>query len=457
MSVTKESQKGSNKSNNKNKRGKLYYSFQAISMVPLLIYGIVVIIFSSASFKHSMQEQVYAELKNVASLVDTLLDTAYPGDYTLVGDEALSLYKGDTNITSDYTLIDGIRERTGMDVTLFYQDTRILTTIKNWEGQRIIGTQAPGQVLTDVLQEGRSCFYDNVIIRETTYFGYYAPLYNSDEQITGILFVGKPAAEVNSQVNRALSPIVIVGLLTLALVCLFSVYYAGTFLKALYGLKSFFSQVATGNLSEELDPAVLKRGDELTELGRSALSMQHSLRNLVERDGLTELYNRRSGARRLACSMEKAKAGNTPFTLVIGDIDFFKRVNDTYGHLCGDVVLKNVALLLRKHLKGKGYAIRWGGEEFLLVYENCRLEDAYKSLNALLEDIRNTCIESDGHQIYITMTFGMACDPSRELNELLRDADDRLYYGKNNGRNQIVTGCDEILSQQKKEEKTEND
>ena len=424
----------------KNKRGKLYYSFQAISMVPLLLYGIVVIIFSSTSFKHSMQDQVYTELKNVASLVDTLLDTAYPGDYSLLGDTALSLYKGDVNITSDYSLIDGIRERTAMDVTLFYQDTRILTTIKNWEGERIIGTQAPKQVLTDVLQEGKSCFYDNVIIRETTYFAYYAPLRNDDGQIVGILFVGKPAAEVNSQVSRALSPIVIVGVMTLILACLFSVYYAGTFLKALYGLRSFFSQVATGNLSEELDPAVLKRGDELTELGRSALSMQHSLRNLVERDTLTELYNRRSGGHHLANSMERARSDNTPFTLVIGDIDFFKKVNDTYGHLCGDEVLKSVARLMKKHLKGKGYAIRWGGEEFLLVYENSRLEEAYESLRTLQEAIRSTRIQSEGNDVYVTMTFGMACDPAKNLKDLLREADDRLYYGKNNGRNQIVKG-----------------
>ena len=425
----------------KNKRGKLYYSFQAISMVPLLLYGIVVIIFSSTSFRHSMQEQVYTELRTVAFLVDTLLDTAYPGDYSLVDGKTLSLYKGDVNITSDYTLIDGIRERTAMDVTLFYQNTRILTTIKNWEGERIVGTQAPTQVLTDVLQEGKSCFYDNVIVRDTNYFAYYAPLRNGDGQIVGILFVGKPAAEVNGQVNRALSPIVIVGVVLLILACLFSVYYAGRFLKALYGLKSFFSQVATGNLSEELDPAILKRGDELTELGRSALSMQCSLRSLVECDTLTELYNRRSGGRHLACSVEKARSKNTPFTLVIGDIDFFKRVNDTYGHLCGDEVLKSVARLLRKHLKDKGYAIRWGGEEFLLVYENSRLEDALESLRALQEDINSTRILFEDTVVSVTMTFGMACDPTMDLKDLLREADDRLYYGKNNGRNQIVTCC----------------
>lgn len=423
----------------KNKRGKLYYSFPAISMVPLLLYGIVVIIFSSTSFKHSMQEQVYVELKNVACLADTLFDTVYPGDYSLRGDTALSLYKGDVDITSDYTLVDNILERTDVDVTLFYQDTRVLTTIRNWDGERIVGTQGPEQVLSDVLQEGKSCFYDNVKIRGVTYFAYYAPLRNSDEQIVGILFVGKPATKVKDLVSRALSPIIIVGVVALFLACLFSLYYAGTFLKALYGLKTFFSRVATGDLCEQLAPAVLARGDELSELGRSALSMQHSLRNLVERDSLTELYNRRSGGHHLTASAEKAKASNTPFTLVIGDIDLFKNVNDTYGHQCGDLVLQSVSGILRRHIQGKGYAIRWGGEEFLLVFENSTLAETRCHLETLLDEIRNTCIESDGNQIHITMTFGMACDPAAELKDLLREADDRLYYGKNNGRNQIVT------------------
>ena len=188
---------------------------------------------------------------------------------------------------------------------------------------------------------------------------------------------------------------------------------------------------------------MLKREDELTELGRSALSMQHSLRNLVERDTLTELYNRRSGGHHLAASADRARSQNTPFTLVIGDIDLFKKVNDTYGHQCGDMVLKNISHILQKHIQDRGYAIRWGGEEFLLVYENCALEEAHKSLNALLEEVRSTNFTFDGNQLHVTMTFGMVCDPSRDLKDLLKEADDRLYYGKNHGRNQIVAGCEE--------------
>lgn len=424
----------------KSKRGKLYYSFPAISMVPLLLYGIGVIIFSSATFQKSMHQQVYTELQNMASLVDTLLNTAYPGDYALENGTSLSLYKGDVNLTDDCHLIDDIHEHTGMDVTLFYEDTRLATTIRNWDGERIIGTQAPEQVVAGVLEQGDSRFYDDVVVRGSAYFAYYTPLRNSDGQIVGLLFVGKPATQVHSQINKALAPTKIVGLLTLFFACVFSICYANRFMKALYGLKSFFSKVATGNLTEQLDPAVLNRRDELSELGQSALTMQHSLRNLVEMDTLTELYNRRSGLHHLIGSAKTARSSNTPFTLVIGDIDFFKKVNDTYGHPCGDKVLQEISRILRKHMQEKGYAIRWGGEEFLLLYENKGLEEAHKSLSALLNEVRSTCIDADGNQIHVTMTFGMACDLSKSLKDLLKEADDKLYYGKNNGRNQIVMG-----------------
>ncbi len=426
------------KQKEKLQRGKLYYSFPAMSMLPLLFFSIIVIIFSSITFSRSMQEQISTELQNVANLARTLIDTAYPGDYTLTGDVALSLYKGESNITSDYTMIDTVKELTGAEVTLFFQDTRILTTITNWDGQRIIGTRAPDPVLEEVLGQGQAKFYNNAIINGRTYFAYYTPLYNTDGQITGILFVGKPADQVNEQVDRVMVPIFIVSLVALLCACLFSVRYARSFVRVLYALKSFFSEVATGSLSVQLDPIVLKREDELSEIGLSALTMQRSLRNLVEQDTLTELYNRRNGEMHLNASLAKAKSVNAPLTLVIGDIDFFKKINDTYGHQCGDLVLKNIAGILKKNMRDKGYAIRWGGEEFLLIYENSSLQETFKALSALLDEVRSTCNESEGHQIYVTMTFGMACDPSRSLKDLLHEADDKLYYGKNNGRNQIV-------------------
>ncbi len=428
----------------KHKRGKIYYSMQAMSLLPILLYGILIIFFSTYTFSNTLTKEVAIGLEDSARLCTSLIDAAYPGDYRLVESKsgsqtAYNLYKGDTNITQNYHLVDQIKSSTDMDITLFYQDTRILTTITNWDNQRIIGTGAPSIVVEEVLSQNIAKFYDNVIINGQTYFAYYTPLTNSDDTVIGMLFIGKPAETVLKMVNTSIYTIICVGIITLILAAIISFTYAKNFVSALQKLKTFFSKVSTGNLNAELDRTVLNREDELSEIGRTALSMQSSLRNLVELDTLTGLYNRRSGNRKMEESHTDSQKHGTPLTLVIADIDYFKKINDTYGHHNGDIVLTNTAKLLKKHTHGKGYAIRWGGEEFLLVFENCDIPQALEQLYALQEELRNTPHQFEDTETYITMTFGVACDNSMNVSQLLHAADEKLYDGKNQGRNRIIS------------------
>ena len=427
-----------------NKRGKIYYSMQAMSILPLLLFGILIIFFSTYTFSNTLTKEVATGLEDAAHLCTALFDAAYPGDYQLMESKsgshtAYSLYKGDTNITRDHHLVDQIKSSTGMDVTLFYQDTRILTTITNWSNQRIIGTGAPDVVVDEVLSQNTAKFYDNVIINGQTYFAYYTPLTNSDGQVIGMLFIGKPAQTVLNMVNTSIYPIIWVGVIALILAGIISFTYTKNFVSALQKLKAFFGKVATGTLNVELDKAVLKREDELSEIGRAALSMQGSLRNLVELDTLTELYNRRSGTKKIQTTYEQAKSSHKPFSLVIADIDHFKTINDTYGHHNGDIVLSNVAKLLKKHVHKKGYAIRWGGEEFLLIFEDSDLAQTLKALDALQLELRNTTHQFEDAETNVTMTFGVSCDANMDVTQLLQSADEKLYQGKNNGRNCIIS------------------
>lgn len=429
---------------NKNKKGKIYYSMQAMSLLPLLLYGILIIVFSTYSFSNVLTKEVATSLQDAASLCTSLFDAAYPGDYRLVESKsgahtAYSLYKGDVDITTNHYILDQIKDSTSMDITLFYQDTRVLTTITNWSKQRIIGTGAPDIVVTEVLEQNQPRFYDNVIINGQTYFAYYKPLTNSDGSVVGMLFIGKPADAVLQKVNTSIYPIIWVGIIALILAAIVSLTYAKNFLGSLQKLKSFFRKVSTGDLNVELDKTVLDREDELSEIGRAALSMQRSLRNLVERDTLTELYNRRSGNQKLQTTYTQAQEKHTPFCIVIADIDHFKQINDTYGHHNGDIVLQNTARLLKKHTQGCGYAIRWGGEEFLLVFENCDLEAALMHLQQLQEELLHTPNHFEDTETYITMTFGVACDADRNVAQLLQVADEKLYEGKNSGRNCIIS------------------
>ena len=159
---------------------------------------------------------------------------------------------------------------------------------------------------------------------------------------------------------------------------------------------------------------------------------------MVEQDPLTKLYNRRSADRKLRQIIENSFQQDKPFCVAIGDIDFFKTINDTYGHDCGDKVLQNVAQILQTHMHHRGFAARWGGEEFLLVFDNTDSEEALHILEKLLDDIRNTENIYNEQVIKATMTFGIVAGTTQDAQQLLLAADEKLYAGKSAGRDRIV-------------------
>lgn len=419
--------------------GKISYTLQAIGLIPLLALGIVMLFFTSQWFTKTMYQEVERELYDATKSATTLLNAAYPGDYRLEGDVAYLLYKGDVDITREYSLFDQFKEDTGLDITLFYQDTRVLTTLYNAQGDRIIGSGAPDVVIRDVLNTGEDHFYTHTLINGKTYFSYYSPVRNQDGSIVGMLFIGKSSASVSQSIQRYVYPLtwLIIGFVALVAGCIY--FYTRRFVAVLLHIHSFLSEVASGNLNATLDASVTKRSDELGDIGRCALSMQRSLRTMIEQDALTELYNRRSGEKKLRQIFEETRSSRRSFALAIGDIDFFKKVNDTYGHECGDAVLKNISALLKQHMWRRGFAARWGGEEFLLVFEKADLTEAQKQLELLMDKIHELDTLYDGQHVKVNMTFGLVCESDKDIHTLLKEADEKLYIGKTNGRNQVVS------------------
>lgn len=418
---------------------KISYTLQIIGLLPLLALGIAMLFFTSQWFTKTMYQEVERELYDATKSATTLLNAAYPGDYHLEGDVAYLLYKGETDITRDYSLLDQFKEDTGLDITLFYQDTRILTTLYNAQGERIVGSGAPDIVIRDVLNTGENHFYTHTLINGKAYFSYYIPLRNQDGSVVGMLFVGRPSETVSLSIQNYVYPLtwLIIGFVTLVAVCIY--FYTKRFAAVLLNIHSFLSEVASGNLNTTLDASVTKRSDELGDIGRCALAMQRSLRIMIEQDALTELYNRRSGDKKLRQIFEASLASGQSFAIAIGDIDFFKKVNDTYGHECGDAVLKNVSALLKQHMWRRGFAARWGGEEFLLVFEKADLAEARKQLELLMDKIHELDTLYEGQHVKVNMTFGLICDPDKDIHALLKEADEKLYIGKTNGRNQVVS------------------
>lgn len=163
-----------------------------------------------------------------------------------------------------------------------------------------------------------------------------------------------------------------------------------------------------------------------------------SLDEAAGQDPLTKLFNRRTMEERLDEALEAAKKNGTIFSLVMGDIDFFKKINDTYGHDCGDVALVAVAEILKACVRDGDIVCRWGGEEFLLLVSGNR-GVATTVAERIRSRIENNVVEFGGNQIKFTMTLGVSTyAPGYSLEALVNQADENLYYGKEHGRNQVV-------------------
>lgn len=155
-------------------------------------------------------------------------------------------------------------------------------------------------------------------------------------------------------------------------------------------------------------------------------------------DQCTGLYNFRYFQQRLDKEIENALKTGEPLSLMILDIDHFKHVNDTWGHLYGDSVLKELANLLKRNVRTEDSVCRYGGEEFAIIFPHCRSEVAFK----IAERIRNRVCETtsnDRRNIFkesITVSIGISeFDPETGKTILIRRADSALYWAKNNGRN----------------------
>ncbi|MBR5420586.1 MAG: diguanylate cyclase [Lachnospiraceae bacterium] len=164
-----------------------------------------------------------------------------------------------------------------------------------------------------------------------------------------------------------------------------------------------------------------------------------NLERMANLDALTGLSNRRHMNEHLAGVVFEYNRSNKPFTMAIGDIDFFKKVNDSYGHDTGDFVLSTAAGIFKQFMKGKGYVARWGGEEFLFAFENMDMEKAYRYLDELRHTIEKTPMDFKEYHFNITMTFGCEeFNPRLGIEATINRADAKLYKGKQGGRNRVV-------------------
>jgi diguanylate cyclase (GGDEF)-like protein len=176
------------------------------------------------------------------------------------------------------------------------------------------------------------------------------------------------------------------------------------------------------------------------------------LHRIVERqalvDSLTGLANRRSLEETLRVELARAARFHEPVTIVLADLDDFKRINDTYGHAAGDEVLKAFASALRSTVRESDVAGRWGGEEFALVLTGTDADGGARLADRARRTIEEREVQMpNGDFVTVTASFGVASFPeAAELGEVLAAADSALYAAKREGKNRVVVSPESVRS-----------
>jgi diguanylate cyclase (GGDEF)-like protein len=174
-------------------------------------------------------------------------------------------------------------------------------------------------------------------------------------------------------------------------------------------------------------------GNEFLYLNTKFIKLEMSI------DPLTGAFNRRSFETIIQKLLEISQITNAPITLAMADLDYFKKINDTFGHLAGDEALKHFVNIIKRNLRKSDYVFRIGGEEFLILLPNTELKDAVEIVERIRKDLEENPLHYDGKEIKITASFGLAeVDKEKYINEIIKKADEKLYKAKESGRNKVV-------------------
>ena len=202
-----------------------------------------------------------------------------------------------------------------------------------------------------------------------------------------------------------------------------------------------FERAQEGDLSGEYDVAADRRPDGITMVGRVYNQVRGQLANMVLTDSLSGCFNRRGLEQELTRELSRAVRSGREIAMIALDVDFFKTVNDTFGHLAGDSVIHQVGDLLLKAARGGDVVARTGGDEFMLLLPETSAAGAYRLAMRIRGDVAKHRFDGVGGKLPITVSVGIVADrvvDENIANDLLSRADEALYAAKDSGRNRVT-------------------
>ena len=258
---------------------KLKAKFIALSIIPVAVLAIITCIVTYVMVEEKMAAEVYDALKASAIACRDRISMQAPGDYSVEGDK---MFKGTYNITVDEVPFDNVKQISGIDTTIFFNDTRFATSVVGADGKRALGTQASAPIVETVLNKGQTLTSNTANVAGTPYFAYYLPLTQpSDGSVCGMVFAGKSRAKVQSEVMGVVGVVIGVAVAVCILCGIVSFIIAGGTVGAIKKSIDVVGEISSGNLAVSVDEKTASRSDEVGDLCKYVEELRTRLAEII--------------------------------------------------------------------------------------------------------------------------------------------------------------------------------
>lgn len=251
-----------------------------MSLLPLVILAVLVGMIAIEAMTSGMEECTLTGLKNACTAVRAGYAAIDGGDYEL--NREGHLMKGSFDLSADEHIIDAWMKDVAVDVTIFYGDTRMSTSLRDSStNERIVGTQASEAVAETVLNQGLEYKSTDVVVNGKDYYAYYMPLTNGDGTVVGMVFAGTPRADVEAFIIKKVAVIAGVVVVLLLIAFVVSFLFAQRIARAVKRTQGMLDELAQGNLNMVYDERILHRKDELGSMVRAVESLNTELKEII--------------------------------------------------------------------------------------------------------------------------------------------------------------------------------
>lgn len=249
-----------------------------LALLPAFIAGLLLFVISTNKMSNSLSEVSETRVENICNALAEAYESLYEGDWNYDGS---NFTKGEKDLYATYDLLDKVYEEDDVNVTIFYGDTRVMSTVRGEDGERFVNTKAGETVIETVLNKGETYHDKNTVINGEKYYSYYRPIKNSDGTVVGMFFVGIPTEKITNDIKHASLAILIALIILLAIVVVVVIFVAWNFIKTIQSCASSVVTMAEGDLNVEAKVGFFNKGDELDELAHSINDMANRFRGVT--------------------------------------------------------------------------------------------------------------------------------------------------------------------------------